>query len=247
MLRHEYKYFVPNDMLDRLRRRIAPFVELDPYAREHGGEYTVRSIYFDTPQMDCYFQKVTGLNRRNKVRLRGYNAGNANSQVFFEIKKKVDGPLYKNRATLTYEAARQVLRGKSLDEAGLAAEAGEDAQRFLYHLHARRMQPVITVIYEREPYQAIFLDAGNDLRITLDKNLRAVARPSLDELFVERHEHPVETRRFILEIKFNRYLPGWMKAVIASMGLTKGPASKYVMCLDAHPEFAKRGRRGNFV
>jgi hypothetical protein len=244
MLRYEYKYFVPYDKLPRLRAMIASFAELDPFARERGGQYTVRSIYFDTPEMECYFQKIAGESRRNKVRLRGYDAGNAESQVFFEIKKKVDDPLYKNRAALSYEQAQHLLRGGALDE---AAEVDEDARRFLYHLHARRMRPVITIIYEREPYHAIFYDEENDLRITFDKNLRAVARPSLDELFAEVAAHPVEAQRFILEIKFNRYLPNWARSVVTSLGLTKGPASKYVLCLDAHPAFAGKGRRGNFV
>ncbi len=243
MLRYEYKYFVPYAELQRLRSMIAPFMKLDDYARDHGGEYTVRSIYFDTPEMECYFQKMAGVKRRNKVRLRGYNGGDAKSEVFFEIKKKVDEPLYKNRASLTYEEARQVMLGKSLDEvvfnASERSDAGEDARRFLYHLHARRMRPVITVIYEREPYEAIFPDRENDLRITLDKNLRAVARPALDELFEEKHPRPVEPRHFIAEVKFNRYLPNWVKAVISSFGLTKGPASKYALCVGAYPELLK--------
>jgi SPX domain protein involved in polyphosphate accumulation len=240
MLRYEYKYFVPYEQLQKLRSIIAPLMDLDDYAREHGGEYTVRSIYFDTPDWDCYFQKVSGVKRRNKVRLRGYNGGNVGTEVFFEIKKKVDEPLYKNRASLTYEEAQQVLLGKSLEEVEFAAngkrDAVEDARRFLYHLHARQMRPVITVIYEREPYQTIFIDRENDLRITLDKNLRAVAWPSPGELFEERHPYPVESRRFILEIKFNRYLPNWVKAVVSSLGLTKCSASKYVLCVEAHPE-----------
>lgn len=240
MLRYEYKYFVSYDHLGRLRSLIKPFMEIDKYAQEHGGEYTVRSIYFDTPDWECYFQKVAGVKRRNKVRLRGYNGGNVESEVFFEIKKKVDEPLYKNRASLTYEEAQQVLLGKSLDEVVFITtgktNAGEDARRFLYHLRARRMSPVITVIYEREPYQAIFFDKENDLRITFDKNLRAVAWPSLDELFEEKHPYPVEARRFIMEIKFNRYLPNWLRAVVSSLGLTRCSASKYVLCVDAHPE-----------
>jgi SPX domain protein involved in polyphosphate accumulation len=240
MLRYEYKYFVPYEKLDRLRSMLKPFMELDSNACEHGGEYTVRSIYFDTPDWDCYVQKVEGVKRRNKVRLRGYNGGNVKSEVFFEIKKKVDEPLYKNRAALSYEEAQQVMLGKSLDEVVFTTTerpaAVEDAQRFLYHLRARRMRPVITVIYEREPYEAIFFDKENDMRITLDKNLRAVAWPALDELFEEKQARPVEPRRFIMEIKFNRYLPNWAKAVVSSLGLTKGPASKYVLCVAAFPE-----------
>lgn len=247
MLRHEFKYFVPVKQMDILRQRLAPFVELDAHARETGGQYTVRSIYFDTPQMECYFHKITGVNRRNKVRLRGYNTGDGGSQVFFEVKKKVDGPLYKNRATLSYEDAQQVILGKPLEEVGLAGKALEEAQRFLYHLHARRMRPVITVVYEREPFQSIFQDPENDLRVTFDKNIRAVAKPAIDELFDDKFEFPVESKRFVLEVKFNRYMPNWMKAITTSMGLRKGSASKYVMCLDAHPEFAKKGSEARFV
>jgi hypothetical protein len=246
MLRYEYKYFAPYAKLARLRALLKPFVELDGYARACGGEYTVRSIYFDTPDWECYFQKVSGVKRRNKVRLRGYNVGDGESQVFFEIKKKVDEPLHKHRAALSYAEAQQVLLGKSLDEIGLTtstrADARKEAERFLYHLHARRMRPVVTIIYEREPFRAIFADRENDLRLTFDKNLRAVAWPALDSLFEERHPFLVEAQRFILEVKFNRFLPNWVKGVIAALGLTKGPASKYALCLEAHPEITKRWR-----
>lgn len=246
MLRYEYKYLVPYARLERLRMLLAPFTRLDSYASETGGEYTVRSIYFDTPDLECYFQKVSGIKRRNKVRLRGYNGGGAQSRVFFEIKKKVDDPLFKHRAALTYEAAQQVINGRSLDELPLstdeAAEALQEARRFLYHLHARRMRPVITVIYEREPYEPLFPDEENDLRITLDKNLRTISRPALDALFVEAHARSVDPAHFILEVKFNRYMPGWVKTVISSLGLTRGSASKYALCLEAHPDILAGGR-----
>ncbi len=106
MLRFEYKYFVPYEKLDRLRTMIQPFMQVDKHAGESGGEYTVRSIYFDTPDMECYSQKREGVKRRNKVRLRGYNIGDDWNTVFFEIKKKVDEPLFKNRASTTYQAAQ---------------------------------------------------------------------------------------------------------------------------------------------
>lgn len=247
MLRYEYKYFVPYAKLGRVRMLLAPFMELDSYARETGGEYTVRSIYFDTPDLECYFHKVSGLKRRNKVRLRGYNGGGAQSRVFFEIKKKMDDPLLKHRSALTYEEAQQVLQGRPLDELDFTtdkpANAYEEAQRFLYHLHARRMHPVVTIIYEREPYQTRFPDEANDLRITLDKNLRTVAWPSLDALFVETHSRPVHPTHFILEVKFNRYMPSWVKDVISSLGLTRGSVSKYALCLESHPDISAGRRR----
>ncbi|MDX2033278.1 MAG: polyphosphate polymerase domain-containing protein [Blastocatellia bacterium] len=248
MLRYEYKYFVPYARLGKVRMLLAPFMELDPYAREEGGEYTVRSIYFDTPDLECYFQKVSGVKRRNKVRLRGYNGGDARSRVFFEIKKKMDDPLLKHRAALTYEEAQQVLQGRPLEELDLAAnneaDAYQEARRFLYHLHARRMRPVVTIIYEREPYQPFFPDEENDLRITLDKNLRTVAWPSLESLFVETDSRHVRPMHFILEVKFNRQLPGWVKSVLSSLGLAREAASKYALCLESHPDISTGRRRG---
>ncbi|MEM8909775.1 MAG: VTC domain-containing protein, partial [Bacteroidota bacterium] len=73
MLRYEYKYYVPNEQLDVLRNMIHPFVQLDQFAASRKRkEYTVRSIYFETPDFECYRTKVAGLKHRNKVRLRGY-------------------------------------------------------------------------------------------------------------------------------------------------------------------------------
>lgn len=244
MLRYEYKYFVPLRLLEKLRTMIQPFMEIDRHAAENGGEYTVRSIYFDTSDLECYYQKLAGVKRRNKVRLRGYNSREDGNLVFFEIKKKVDEPLFKNRAPLRYEDAKKILAGELLENViygngKLSKPAAIDnARRFLYHIHARQMHPVVTVVYEREPYQSILSDRVNDLRITFDKNLRAVPYPLLEELFDEKISHEVIPRYFILEIKFNRYLPAWAKAVVTSLGLKKGPASKYVMSIEACPEIS---------
>lgn len=236
-MRFEYKYFVPYAKLDQLRAMIGPFMELDKNAKEHGGEYTVRSIYFDTPDLECYFAKITGIKRRNKVRLRGYNGDGDEGTVFFEIKTKVDEPLYKNRAPMTYDKAKKVLHGDPVDElitpTQKIPQARENARLFLYQLYARRMQPVVTVVYEREPFQFIFKDPENDLRITFDKNLRGIAYPALEDLYNEEQALPIDRTHFIMEIKFNRYLPFWVKSMITSLGLTKGPASKYALCVEA--------------
>lgn len=240
MLRYEYKYWVPIGKLDELRGLLGPFMELDRHAVDSGGEYTVRSIYFDTPDLECYFMKLSGVKRRNKVRLRGYNLKEDDNTVFFEIKKKVDEPLIKNRAGMKYEDAVRILEGGPVEQLVQPSpkwpEAVNNARRFMYHLHARNMRPMVTVIYEREPYQSILKDRANDLRITFDKHLRGVAHPGYHELFEEKYAHPVDNSRFIMEIKFNLYLPAWVKAIAASLDLQKGPASKYALCIESHPE-----------
>ncbi|MBK7407881.1 MAG: polyphosphate polymerase domain-containing protein [Saprospirales bacterium] len=228
-MRYEYKYIIPYSKLHKLREMMQPFMQLDKYAQQNGGEYTVLSIYFDTPELGCYLDKIAGVKRRNKVRLRGYNAGGNGDNVFFEIKKKVDEPLLKNRASMTFDEALNILQGQPMEN----GVAPDNVRRFLYHLYARRMQPVVTVVYEREPFQSLLKDRDNDLRITFDKNLRAVPYPTLEELYKEESARPIDAANFIMEVKFNRYLPTWVKTVVASFGLTKGPASKYAMSVEA--------------
>jgi hypothetical protein len=228
MLRFEYKYIIPNARLERLRGMISMFMAPDPFAAAGGGEYTVRSIYFDAPDLRCYYDKLEGVKRRHKVRLRGYNESDEDGDVFFEIKKKVGEPLYKNRAQTTYGEAQKLLTGEAME-----SNPADNARRFMYHLHAWRMQPVTTVIYEREPYETIFPDEANDLRITFDKNLRAQPYPALDELFLEDRAKYIHPGFFIMEIKFNRYLPSWVKGVVNGFGLRKGPASKYALSMEA--------------
>ncbi len=245
MLRFEHKYILPAEQLDPLRHRILPFMVPDRHAERTGGSYTVRSIYFETEARDSYQQKIAGLKRRNKLRLRGYGTPDEGHPVFFEIKEKVDEPLEKFRARLTYAQARAVLAGTPPEEF-LRPEAGRDRElnnvrRFLYQLHIRQMRPFVTVVYEREPYLSILGDRDNDLRITFDRNLRAVPSPALSDLFGEEAVQPVMDRHFILEIKFNRQLPGWVRALTAGLGMVKVPASKYQLSVEACPALLTPG------
>ena len=83
MNRLEYKYLVPVELLPTLRKLILPYVELDYYASISGiGNYTVRTIYFDTSELKYFFDKIEGLEIRKKVRIRVYNNLNESSMLF---------------------------------------------------------------------------------------------------------------------------------------------------------------------
>ena len=235
-MRYEYKYYVPRFHLAALRSMLFPFVQEDRYAAlqpEH--QYTVRSIYFDTPDMEMYHTKREHIAHRMKVRLRGYNLGGDATQVFFEIKRKYEGPILKNRATMPFEAVKNIFQGAAVDAYLPETNKADNVRRFFYQVYSRRLRPVVTVIYEREAYISKVADPDNDLRISLDKNLRSVPFPSVSELFEERDlRYPLE-EQFILEIKFNHYCPAWLKPMVSMLQLQKAPASKYVLCMDSQP------------
>lgn len=236
MLRYEYKYIVPKSKEALLRKMILPFVRLDSFAAtRENHEYTVRSIYFDTPDYRHYFEKVEGIKNRKKLRIRGYNnIEDGRGDIFFEIKRKYEIPIYKNRSRTTFDHVLRLFdQGgaiSSLMEAQKSQKHRDDAQRFFYQLHLHKMRPVVLIVYEREAFQGVHDDT---IRITFDKNLRSGSFPKIENLYEENRLKSVMRDYFILEVKFNDYFPSWMGPIIACLGLKRESASKYVMGIDA--------------
>ncbi len=240
MLRYEHKYYISDDQVDKLREMVSCFTKLDSYADSlPGKEYTVRSIYFDSPDFECYTTKIDGIKNRKKLRLRGYNEESDDSTVFLEIKRKYEVPLFKHRAPVPFNDALKLFKGGQAEELVRNTKkfnhAVDDTKRFFYQMHTMHMKPVITVIYEREPFLSRIDDQDNNLRITIDKNLRSVAYPALDELYDEKHIRYAIKGYTILEVKFNKYCPSWVKPILANFHLHRESASKYCLCIDSQP------------
>jgi hypothetical protein len=228
-LRYERKYLVNNEMLEPMRKRFMPFLvpDLNADQTELKSEYTVRSIYFDTPNFDSLSEKKEGLENRLKLRIRGYNNYFSGCEVFLEIKRKFGDRIAKNRAITVYD-----LLDKTLETGELKRSNGkpsdimkEDAARFLFHLHREAQRPVNLVVYEREPYHGKF---DSSVRITFDKNIRAAVFPHLSELFSNNGLSHIWKDAFILEIKyFDGGMPSWSKSIIQEFELKHEALSKY--------------------
>jgi len=68
----------------------------DSYADE-----VIHSIYYDTPRLQCYYEKVNGDFLKTKVRLRWYEEEEDGSgEVYLEVKRKTGGSRGKTRARL---------------------------------------------------------------------------------------------------------------------------------------------------
>ena len=240
-MRYEYKYIVPTFRLSQLRSMIIPFVEYDSFAKQNGGEYTVKSIYYDTPKLEMYHSKIDHLANRLKVRVRGYNDFSEDAIVFLEIKRKYEGPIVKNRAKVHFSDLLNYIDQK--DYAVFSnVNYRENIKRFIFQVYSNNLQPLVNVIYEREAFHSKIKDLQNDCRITLDKNIRSVFLPQVENLFDDSNSTFVNPDFSVLEVKFNQYCPIWMKAILMEMELVKEPASKYVMCIENHhiPNAQKR-------
>ncbi|MBI9072646.1 MAG: polyphosphate polymerase domain-containing protein [Melioribacteraceae bacterium] len=237
--RYEYKYLVPNELADVLRAEMAPFVELDNFAKKHEtGQYTVRSIYFDSPRFTCYKEKYDGIKIRNKYRIRGYDTLADDSIIFLEIKHKDTNCISKSRAPLYYSDVYKTLDARRIDEFILSFSGNgiekKDAQKFLYHYYKNNLRPAVLVIYDREAFWGKF---DTSLRFTFDKNLRSVIFPNLQNLYDEERAKQTMVNNFVFEVKFYGTLPAWIKSIISKYRLNRQAISKYTLSLETHSEF----------
>lgn len=248
-MRLEHKYLVPNELAMELRARLSPFVRMDRYSEEGDPrEYTVRTIYFDTPSLDYYHEKLEGLRSRKKIRIRGYGRLAGNPTVFLEIKRKEGARITKDRAPLLYEHVRDIFHCGDVARYVIpdAAFPGavEDAGRFLFQVHRYHLCPSILTIYAREAYYG---SCHHALRITLDKDLRSSISPSLSELFSDHGARRALPSHSILEVKFRGGFPSWLAAVTETMQLRPLALSKYAICLDDHSVRTTSSGRSTFA
>ncbi|MFN0174886.1 MAG: polyphosphate polymerase domain-containing protein [Saprospiraceae bacterium] len=236
-MRYEFKYLVPSEDYTALRSALLPFLRADRFAAlQPKGQYTVRSIYFDTPDFEMYHTKVNGIAHRMKVRLRGYNRGDDGSPVFMEIKRKYEGPILKNRADAPYGVVCDLFKpGAAFEDYADQIKNSDNARRFFYQILSRNLRPIVNVIYEREPYLGKNTNLENDFRLTFDLHLRSVSYPSVNRLFDETRAVFAFPGFFILEVKFNHFCPDWIKPILEDFQMRKEPASKYVGTINSNP------------
>lgn len=232
MLRYERKYYVHNSRLDELRSRMMPFLRPDIFAKKNDrghGEYTVRSIYYDTPFMDFYYEKMEGLKDRNKFRIRVYDQYEPGNLAFLEVKQKLGPRIKKHRATTEVMDVVPLLRTADVDTYIKSDPKG--ASKFLFHYYKNALKPVNLVVYEREPYHGKF-DSG--VRITLDKNVRSAIYPKMEGIYNEGMLKPITPEYFILEIKYFYHFPCWCRSVLEEFDTRLEAISKYATGIDIH-------------
>ena len=106
--RHELKYLIPYADYVAMRTRLQPIMQRDPHTSADGF-YRIRSIYFDNSDDKALREKVDGIGKREKFRIRYYN--DDFSFITLEKKMKIDDLCLKYDARITEEECRKILNG----------------------------------------------------------------------------------------------------------------------------------------
>ncbi len=216
--RHEWKHQLRYSDMIILRQRLSAVMKRDEHAVD--GKYEIRSLYFDNIQDKALREKLDGVNRREKFRIRFYNGDP--SLIHLEKKSKLGGLGNKQSVTITAGEAQMIACGET--------DFMRDENRpLLFELYTKMksegLRPKTVVDYTREP----FTFAAGNVRVTLDYHIRTglfvtdFLNPTLPTI-------PVPDDPIILEVKWDDFLPTIIRDAVNIDGRRTSAFSKYAAC-----------------
>lgn len=218
--RHELKYYVNQHQYHIIRQRLKGIMSSDQHAGAT-GEYHIRSLYFDDIDNKALYEKLSGVKDRVKYRIRIYNLGE--KVIHFEKKIKMGDYIAKIKEPITKQMVDAIMIGNY-------EVLNQPDKPLLYELYCEMkymlLRPKVIVDYVREAYTSF----NGNVRITFDKQLRT----GLNELDIFDPNictvNAIDDNLIVFEVKYDEYLPEYIRAAIQHEGLIRQSNSKYVIC-----------------
>ena len=215
--RHEIKHEINLSDMMIIRSRLKAVAYPDPHTID--GKYVIRSVYFDNLEDKALREKINGVSRREKFRIRYYNGDT--SVIHLEKKTKINNLGNKQSVPLTREQAQSIADG----DLKFMLDSKYPLVRELYSkMTLQGLKPKTIVDYTREPF---VFPAGN-VRVTLDYNIRS-GMQCTDFLNPDCVTVPVSDS-IILEVKWDAFLPDIIRDAVSLADRCEWAFSKYAAC-----------------
>lgn len=235
--RFELKYRVTESTACAVRSFLCGHLVPDEYSVERPDfSYLVHSLYLDSSELQLYRSTINGDKNRFKLRLRFYDDA-PESPVFFEIKRRVDRCIMKQRAAVKRSAVPHLLAGNwpqadDLFSPGNLSALGQlqEFGRLMLRMHAT---PRSRITYRREAWMS---PVDNSARVTFDRDIHCAPEFSSALSTNVAEARRVFREEVILELKFTGRMPAWAGELIRVFGLMQGSAAKYVEGVEAMGE-----------
>lgn len=213
--RNEYKYFMSRDQALTLQKELELVLERDEFSKN--GSYRVKSLYFDSVFEQDYLQKLAGVEKRKKIRLRIYDEEAENAKL--EMKEKNGIFQHKYSVKLKRADAKQISIG---NYESLLYANDRVAQDIYVKMAMNAYRPKVIIEYNR----LAFSYPEFSTRITFDSEIKS------SELNLELYERSLEYQNItdefvILEIKFNGTLINFVSKILEKYELQNVAVSKY--------------------
>ena len=217
-LRYELKFLLSNYAADLIEKRLATVMDADRHADGRGG-YFIRSLYFDDQHWTAYRDKLSGVEKRAKYRIRFYN--HDDSFLSFEKKEKIRDMTRKTGVRIDRALAERMITN------GDIGGRGDDLLREFAALYRGGLRPRVLVDYDR----TVFVHPLGNTRITLDRAVRTA--PYNAELFdAGLCTLPVLPEgQCVLEVKYDKIIPAFIPRMLEGIPKDRSSVSKYCRCL----------------
>jgi hypothetical protein len=219
--RSECKYVISFGAKQALQARLEKILPKDENAQRL--PYLVKSLYFDSAYDQALSQCLAGESGREKFRLRYYN----NNTGFIRLEKKVkEGQRgYKLSTQVSMDEARQLIQG---DIAFIKERDDQLLLDFALKSKLSLLRPRIVMDYLREAY----VYQAENTRVTIDYRMRSYLCSGdytqgffdVDCPFIA-EDHG----KYLLEVKYDRYLPEIVHDLVQIGETSSTSNSKYVL------------------
>lgn len=219
-----------NDIFERIEKKYRiTAAQKEAVLREIGGRLledrfcrsTIQSLYLDTPDHRIIRNSIEAKGHsvyKEKIRVRSYGTPGREDKVFFELKKKYKGIVYKRRICMTLAEAERYL------EEGICPKDSQIMREIDYAMDFYgRPKPAVMICYEREAYA---IQGHPALRITFDSNVRYRDR----ELSLGKGSQGIPitgSGEYLLEVKSDGAIPVWLSEVLDRNKVYPSSFSKY--------------------
>ena len=225
--RFELKYLIAEETALLVRDFVRSYLQMDEYSVGRPNySYPVHSLYLDSQQLRLYWDTINGNKNRFKLRLRYYST-NPDTPVFFEIKRRMNNCILKQRGGVRQDCVGMLLGGHLPEPEHLVSKSPNQVvaiQRFCNLMDQIHAKPRVHIFYMREAY----VSDNDEVRVTMDR--RVLAEPNLDFSIKTEMEDPVLSFKefVILELKFTNRFPEWFRELVRCFHVMQCGAAKYV-------------------
>ena len=190
----------------------------DKLVPDKHGRSTLCSLYLDTPEYLLIRNSIDAIAYKEKLRLRSYGAPDDDKKIFFEIKKKYKGVVYKRRVSMRTQDAFEYI------ESGVPPIDSQIMREIDYLMKFyRQPKPNVCILCERE---AFFSMEDENVRLTFDENLRyRRGFPNSDN--INEGALIVNKGEYIMEIKTPGAMPLWLAHALSECKIYPAKFSKY--------------------
>ncbi len=215
--RSELKYLLSWHEAVSLQNELSSLLVKDPHSKF--GTYPVRSLYFDSFSNQDYYEKLAGIEKRKKVRIRIYHPDDIQGK--FEIKQKDGNYSHKRSLSISKD---EIIKSINCDYSFLLNHNSQEAFKLYSILTLNYYTPKAIIEYQRNA----FIYPENNIRITFDSSIKSAEFQH--DLFSKSLDwRSIDDSTVILEVKFNGQLYQPISAILQKYHLDQISVSKYTV------------------